>query len=155
MKFGASFTPRFGVLLLAVTMGLSLANNVRASSRAEILKAIHAVENPHDSHLPGRYGELGAYQFKRSTWRMYTGVPFQNALDRVASDTVAIRHYEWIKRGLIRNGLAPTPYNIALAWNGGLYATIRGRTSAGTRNYAGRVSNLAQEFSASRLASVR
>lgn len=155
MKIRARFNSRFGAPVLAVALTFGLASQLRASTRAETLEAIHAVENPHDSPQPGRYGELGAYQFRPSTWRMHTVVPFQQALNRDASDEVALRHYEWLKRGLVRSGLAPTPYNIALAWNGGLTATVRGRVSAASRNYAERVSNLVQEFRATRLASVR
>lgn len=126
-----------------------------SSGRAETLEAIHAVENPYDSTRPGRHGELGPYQFRPSTWQMHTRLPFAQAIDRGASEAVAIRHYEWLKRGLIRAGIAPTPYNIALAWNGGLTATIRGRVSSASRHYAERVANLTQEFSASKLAVVR
>ena len=60
---------------------------------------------------------------------MHTDLPFENALDRVQAEEVAIRHYEWIKRGLSRNGLPQTPYYIALAWNGGLSSVIRGRST--------------------------
>lgn len=104
---------------------------------------------------PGRHGELGPYQFRRSTWRMHTGLPFEQALDRDASQEVAIRHYEWLRRGLVRAGLAATPYNIALAWNGGLTATIRGRTSAASHRYAERVANITQELSTAHLAVLR
>jgi hypothetical protein len=155
VKNGIRTTYRAGVLLFAVTAALALTSNARASGRAETLEAIHAVENPHDSLVPGRYGELGPYQFRRSTWRMHTGVPFERAIDRSVADEVAVRHYEWIKRGLARAGLTPSPYNIALAWNSGLSATLRGRTSASSHNYAERVSNLVREFGTARLASLR
>jgi hypothetical protein len=155
VKNGVRSISRLGVLLFAVTLTFGWTSGACASGRAETLEAIHAVENPHDSTLPGRYGELGPYQFRRSTWRMHTGLPFEQALDRSASDEVAIRHYEWLKRGLTRSGLAPTPYNIALAWNGGLSATIRGRVTSSAHNYAERVNNLALELSTARLASVR
>jgi hypothetical protein len=143
-----------GVALLS--FGLSPSKAAAATSgRTETLEAIHAVENPHDSMQPGRHGELGPYQFRRTTWRMHTRLPFEQALDRDASQEVAIRHYEWLKRGLVRAGMAPTSYNIALAWNGGLTATIRGRTSAASHHYAERVANLTQELSTAHLAFAR
>ena len=123
-----------------------------ASTRADTLEAIHHIENPSDSPRPGRYGELGAYQFRRTTWRMYSKLPFERALDQEAADEVAIRHYEWLKSGLVRNGWKQTPYNIALAWNGGLNAVVNGRTSAATRDYAQRVSNLVLELKSGSLA---
>lgn len=127
----------------------------QAAGRTETLQAIRAVENPRDIARPGRFGELGAYQFRKSTWRMHSRLPFERALDRGASEEVAVKHYEWLKRGLTRNGIAPSSYNIALAWNGGLMAAVRGRAPAAARDYAARVNNLAQEFDASRLVSVQ
>jgi len=129
--------------------------SARAAGRTEVLEAIHRVENPNDSLRPGRHGELGAYQFRAETWRMHTTVPFGKAIDRGASEAVAIRHYEWLERGLARNGLPATTYNIALAWNGGLAAAVRGRAPAAARDYAERVSNLVQEMRMARIAAVR
>lgn len=149
---------RTRAFLGAAVLGfVALPSNAKAASggRAETLEAIHAVENPYDSTRPGRHGELGPYQFRQSTWRMHTRLPFEQALDRGASEAVAIRHYEWLRRGLVRAGIAPTPYYIALAWNGGLTATIQGHTSSASHRYAERVANLTQEFTASRLAVVR
>ena len=140
--------------LCAVALAVFLAQSARADevTRSETLRAIHRIENPRNSPRPGRHGELGAYQFRRSTWRMHTRLPFERALDRSASDEVAIRHYEWLRRGLERNGLAETPYNIALAWNGGLDATVRGSASQAAHDYAERVNNLVQEHVAVKLA---
>lgn len=86
---------------------------------------------------------------------MHTTLPFEQAVDRAVAEGVAIRHYEWLRRGLMRNGFNPTPYNIALAWNGGLSATVRGRVPAAAHDYAERVNNLAQEIGAARVVSAR
>lgn len=113
-----------------------------AAEREAVLAAIHQLENPRNLQRPGPRGELGAYQFRRSTWLMHTDEPFERALDRATADVVAQRHYEWIKRGLRRAKLPTSPYFIALAWNGGLSATVRGRTAASSRDYASRAANL-------------
>ena len=63
-----------------------------------------------------------------------------------------MKHYEWIKRGLIRAGMPVSPYNVALAWNGGLSATVRGRAPAAAHNYAERVTNLAVQLGQTRMA---
>lgn len=143
---------RTGCFLAVLLVGLFALPSVQAGERWETLQAIHWVENPHNSARPGPCGELGAYQFRESTWRMHTQVPFRQAIDRKHADAVAVRHYEWIKRGLVRAGLPVTPYHVALAWNGGLTATVRGRVSAATRNYAERVSNLATQLGETRVA---
>ncbi len=114
-----------------------------ASSRWATLEAIHNLENPRNLTKPGRHGELGAYQFRPSTWRMHTTVPFSRALDRSTSDEVAIKHYEWLSRGLRSAGMPVTPYNIALAWNSGLTATVKGRSPRVAHLYAERARNLA------------
>jgi hypothetical protein len=148
---------RRGLFLAGAVLafGILVPSTLRASERWETLEAIHWIENPHDSPRPGPFGELGAYQFRESTWRTYTTVPFARALDRHASDDVAIRHYEWLKHGLVRNGIDVTPYNIALAWNGGLAATVRGSVPSAARDYAERVTNIAQSLHKTQMASNR
>ncbi|MDB6094017.1 MAG: hypothetical protein JWM32_1579 [Verrucomicrobia bacterium] len=117
-----------------------------AAERWETLEAIHWIENPRNTNRPGPHGELGAYQFRQRTWRMYTTTPFSQATNRDESDAVAIRHYEWLKAGLIRSGVDPSPYNIALAWNGGLSAAVRGESCSASHDYAARVSNIATQL---------
>ncbi len=137
-------------------LALSVALPARAeTTRAEVLLAIHWVENPRNVTKPGPKGELGPYQFREPTWRMHTKAPFRRALDREQAETVARRHYDWIVRGLVRNGLPVTPYNISLAWNGGLSATVRGRAPAAAHRYAERVHNLAEEMRSLRMAANR
>jgi hypothetical protein len=140
-----------GVLRQAMRMlayGLALAamlvvSSAEAASRWETLEAIHTVENPSNSPRPGRFGELGAYQFRAATWKMHTTRPFSEAVHRGISDEVAVLHYEWLKSTLARAGVEASTYNIALAWNAGANAVIKGRVSSATRDYAARVNNLA------------
>ena len=117
-----------------------------ASSRWATLQAIHLLENPNNSPKIGKYGERGPYQFRPTTWRMHTNVPFERAHDRAVSDVVAVKHYEWIKRGLEAAGRPVTPYTIALAWNSGLSAAVRGTSPRVAHQYAQRAENLATSF---------
>ncbi len=142
-------------LFILSCASLTLALPARAEpQRTDILQAIHWVENPRNVTRPGPRGELGPYQFREITWRMHTKAPFRRALERAYAEEIAVRHYEWIVRGLARNGLEVTPYNVALAWNSGLSATVRGRSPASAHRYAARVSNLTEDISRSRLAQV-
>jgi len=144
----------FGFLRLGcVSLIISWVSPLFASSnylttRWATLEAIHHVENPRNVSRPGSYGELGAYQFRRSTWKSHTKVPFSRAIHRDESDRVAVKHYEWLKRGLVRNGMPITPYNIALGWNGGLDAMVKGSSPRRAHEYAGRVANLAPAIEA-------
>jgi hypothetical protein len=117
--------------------------------RRATLEAIHQLENPRNLTRPGKHGELGAYQFRAATWHMHTNLPFSSALDRRTSDTIAVIHYEWLKRGLVAAGMPATTYNIALAWNSGLTAVIRGRSPRVAHGYAERAVNLATSFAVS------
>lgn len=117
--------------------------SAQAASRWATLEAIHKLENPNNTMRVGRFGERGPYQFRFATWRMHTDLPFEQAHDRAVADVIAIKHYEWLKRGLEAARLPATPYNIALAWNGGLDAVIRGRSPRAAHNYAQRAANLA------------
>lgn len=132
-----------------------LASVASAADRWETLQAIHWVENPHSSTRPGSHGELGPYQFRQTTWKMHTKQPFHLANDRQVADQVAVAHYEWLKAGLIRNGIKATSYNIAMAWNAGLSSVINGRAPARSRDYASRVTNLVSDLKSRQLASTR
>lgn len=135
-------------LALTLCLGFGILTVARASEtdRVATLEAIHNLENPRNLTRPGPCGELGAYQFRESTWRTYTSAPFSTALDRSASDQVAARHYDWLKVRLEAAHLPATPYNIALAWNSGVRATITGRAPRAARDYAQRAANLAAVF---------
>jgi hypothetical protein len=129
--------------LAILLLGLAPAH---AAGRWATLEAIHQLENPYDLARPGPRGELGAYQFLPETWIMHTSTPFARALDRRESDAVAIKHYEWLCRRLASRGLSPTPYNIAVAWNGGVGATTKGRAAPETIAYARRAELLAEDL---------
>lgn len=138
-------------LILTFWVGLSVAHAAPDDAeRRATLEAIHALENPRDLTRPGPRGELGAYQFRETTWRAYTDVPFVRALDRPMSDFVATQHYAWLRRRLEQAHVTPTIYNIALAWNGGVSAAITGRASRAARNYAQRAANLAAAYARER-----
>lgn len=77
---------------------------------------------------------------------MHPAVPFARAIDRREWDALAALHYAWLCRELTRAGLAPTPYLIALAWNGGLTAEVKGRAPRVAHDYAQRAENWAAEF---------
>jgi hypothetical protein len=141
------------VLFLVAVVVMSV--RARASERWATLEAIHQLENPRDTEAPGSFGELGAYQFREETWKMHTEAPFTRALDRRSSDAVAVKHYDWIKSELEKKGVAATPYNVALAWNGGIKAAFDPHPPAGAVDYATRAANIAAVLEKTRLADAR
>ena len=138
----------WALLLLLLAAG---ATAHAAPDRWATLEAIHNLENPRNLTRPGRFGELGAYQFRPTTWRMHTTIPFERALDRNTSDAVAVKHYEWLKRELEKARVPATTYNIALAWNSGINAAIRGKAPRVAHDYARRAVNLATSFSSTQV----
>ncbi|HEY8996065.1 MAG TPA: hypothetical protein VIM71_15470 [Lacunisphaera sp.] len=132
-------------ILLLVSL-VSFTVKVAADDRWETLRAINLVENPTNHTRVGRFGELGPYQFRPSTWRMHSRRPFSQAIQREAADEVAVLHYEWIKQELERAGVDASPFNIAMAWNSGLNNVINGRVPGVAYNYAERVTNLVHTF---------
>ncbi len=142
------------LLLLITTLG-GLLPPAGASDRWETLKAINWVENPTNHARYGAKGELGPYQFRAQTWRHYTKRPFSEAVLRDASEEVAVKHYEWIRRGLEGKGIDASPYNIALAWNSGLTAVVSGRVPSSTYQYADQVRNLVDMIKQQQRASAR
>ena len=142
------------ILYPIVALFIGVGGDLIASDRWETLQAINLVENPRNSPKPGANGELGPYQFRDSTWRMHTSKPFSLAVQKEHADQVAVIHYEWLRRGLERNGLSASPYNIALAWNAGLSAVVNGRVGSRTRGYASQVVNLVEEFNRNQIAAL-
>lgn len=137
-----------GALLLVALLALAAFGPARALAlpRAVTLEAIHQIENPQNVSRPGPRGELGAYQFRAMTWAQHSRRPFADALNRRWSDEVAARHYDWLCERLVRNGLEPSVYNVALAWNAGLSAAVRGRAPRCSHEYALRVGNVAHDL---------
>ncbi|HYC70876.1 MAG TPA: hypothetical protein VEB66_06695 [Opitutaceae bacterium] len=135
---------RLQTVLVLTLAALAFLAPAGAAERWKVLKAINWVENPTNHGRYGPKGELGPYQFRASTWKAYTSKPFSYAVKREYADEVAVRHYEWIKRGLADAGLEPSPYNIALAWNSGLGAVTSGRVPKSTYRYADQVRNLVE-----------
>lgn len=128
--------------LFVVLAICSFGSLAAAADRWETLRAINMVENPTNQTGFGSKGELGPYQFRSSTWRMYTKKPFRMANDRETADQVAVLHYEWLKVRLKSAGIDPNSFNIALAWNCGITAVLNGRVPMQTYHYAERVNNL-------------
>ena len=126
-----------------------------ALPRAITLEAIHQIENPHNVARPGPCGELGAYQFRAMTWAQHSRRPFTDALERRWSDEVAGRHYDWLCERLAKNGLEASVYNVALAWNAGLTATVRGKAPKRSHDYAMRVGNIARDLHGRQLLAAR
>ncbi len=134
---------------------MAAATHALGSERWATLEAIHQLENPKNLENPGSLGELGPYQFREETWKMYTSAPFSRALDRRSSDAVAVKHYNWIKSELERRGISATPYRVALAWNGGIRAVFVEHPPAVAVDYASRAANLAAAFEKSEMADLR
>ena len=130
--------------LLLLTGILAFTTGMAADERWQTLRAINWVENPTNHTKTGRFGELGPYQFRPNTWRMHTKRPFSQAIQREASDEVAVKHYEWIKRTLEKSGVDASPFNIAMAWNSGVTNVLKGRVPTVAYDYATRVTNLVQ-----------
>ena len=153
LRIGAPLRGQAAAALVFV--GLLAAQPVAASERWATLEAIHQLENPANRVEPGALGELGPYQFREATWRMHTTAPFSRALDRRSSDAIAVKHYDWIKSELERRGAPVTPYNVALAWNGGIRAVFEDEPPGVAVDYATRASNLAESFLRHTLADAR
>jgi soluble lytic murein transglycosylase-like protein len=114
-----------------------------------LLWAIREVETGNNPRAIGRLGERGAYQFRRHTWQQIAeGRPFHLA-HTAEADTVARRFLRRLEDGLASAGLAPTAYNLALAWNAGLGRVVSGNIPRASIDYAARVSRLARNASGS------
>lgn len=138
---------KFAAFALAAVLGLSMVQSAFAASdpkfdKNAFLSAIAEVETGGDPYAVGRQGERGLYQFRSGVWKQYTNRSFFQAHNPDVAFGVAVKHFNWLYDGFIRNGLHPNAYMMAAAWNGGLNRALSGRLTKGTRNYARRVANI-------------
>lgn len=136
----------------ALMMGTALkagAHPMTEKDEQRLLRAIAEVETGWtDLMAPcpriGKYGERSAWQLTETVWRRYETAPFYEASrDAGAAMTVATLHLRWLVAELKKRDLIPTPFLIALGWNGGprAWKTMSERV----RSYASRVRNIHQE----------
>lgn len=91
----------------------------------------------------GALGERGIYQFREITWRQHMpGVPFALARDPDAAHACALKHLAWLRQQLPRAGVEDNAYNLALCWNAGLDAVLRGKAPERAYHYAAKVERL-------------
>jgi hypothetical protein len=107
-----------------------LAASVLRADDALLLRAIAEVETG-GRNVIGRHGETGATQMGPAA-RQDNGTPQ--------------KHLEWIKRALVLNGFAVTPFSIALAWNAGIERMAERRVLPRHYAYAESVVNLYRDF---------
>lgn len=103
-----------------------------AQSLAILLKAISMVESGGNTHMIGSHGELGEYQMTPAVVAKQGGHTAVEAAKDMRERADA----------LVRAGIAPLPFNLALARNAGVGAVIRGRAPVRSYQYAVRVRNL-------------
>ena len=91
----------------------------------------------------GAAGERSAWQFKRTTWRLYTTVPFERAsADPFLAHLVARLHLRYLRMCLESVNITPNVFNLAQAWNAGPGPVIKTRAPSSTYDYAKRVNAL-------------
>lgn len=108
-----------------------------------LLWAIAAVESGGDPKAVCSDGTcLGLYQFTESTWELCSDVPFQAATIREYADSAARVYLAQLIERLTSSGHPADVHNLAVSWNAGPGAVIKGNATRATVDYALRVGNL-------------
>jgi hypothetical protein len=112
---------------------------------AILLSVLAMVETPNGVPAkPGPAGETGPWQITPAVRRERTADLVRAGLP-VTEKTIAREQLIWITWRLFENKIPQTPYNVALAWNGGTTAEIHGTSSKRARDFAQRVANLVED----------
>lgn len=112
---------------------------------AAILWAIAQVETPAGVPLaPGPAGESGRWQLTRAV-RMDRAKDLKAVGAAVNDEALARAHLLWLEREFRKIGVKPSPFQLALAWNAGFGAALRGEVQPRHYDFAWRVSNLVEE----------
>jgi|LakMenEpi03Aug12_release.lakeMendotaPanAssembly.Ray.scaffolds.fasta_scaffold191638_3 hypothetical protein len=119
------------MIALAVILGL-----VSPSEIDTVVQAIEMAENsPWNS--PG-----GALQFKESTWKEETKLPYSYAQKPVIARKIARERLMKHAAALERLGIKPTAYLLGSAWNKGFTGALRLRKANQKCKYGERVHNI-------------
>lgn len=113
--------------LPVICLALLLMSAPAARAACAELRAIAMVEDWQGRR--GAAGERGPWQMMPGTWAQYTGT----------AEERAAQHLSWLRRQLVRQGVEPSAFNLALCWNAGLRATVTGRAPVSSYDYARRV----------------
>jgi hypothetical protein len=88
-----------------------------------LLDAIACVENWNGSAVGGN-GELGPFQFTRTTWEGLTTEPFSKSKDPAIARPIARLYLSYLAADLRRNGFEVSVANLATAFNIGMRGMI-------------------------------
>lgn len=107
-----------------------------------MVAALNIAETPGEvpAH-PGPAGETGEWQLTPAV-RHDRGAELRARGEAVTDEAIAREQVIWLARELERAGADPLPFNVALAWNCGLTATLEGRAPVRSYHFAIRVENL-------------
>lgn len=93
------------------------------------LQALALVESGDNPQARGAAGELGRFQMRPAVVASCGGY----------GEKEAAHYARWLELQLVAAGADPLPFNLALAWNAGPGATVRGRAPISSYDYARRV----------------
>ena len=115
-----------------------------ASNR--LLAAIAAVETGNRDDAIGPHGEVSRYGIKPANWQLITDQPLSRASDPKFAHQVALAWLWALKYDLERDGVAVSPYTLALAWRfGPSSAVLRSFLPKSDKSYGVRVERLYSE----------
>lgn len=118
-----------------------LALSARSLEVEPYLDATREIENWQGKD--GQHGERGAYGVREAVWQQHMGgMDFALARQERWGRECARRHVEWLQARLQAAGIHPGVFNVALAYNAGLSAVVRGRVPMRAYDYANRLRNL-------------
>jgi hypothetical protein len=104
-----------------------------------IILALAQIETPHGVPAkPGPAGETGRWQLTPAV-RHDRGQELRAHGIPVTDETIARAQVRWLEAELVKAGVDPLPFNIALAWNCGLDRTVSGRAPVASYDFAARV----------------
>jgi hypothetical protein len=129
------------IRLVLISLALTLGVHAAELNAARLADQIRKVEDWNGND--GRHGERGPYQVTRAVWRQHIpDEPFILARQEDWGRACALKHIAWLRQQLRRAGLDDNAHTVALAYNAGLTAVLKGKAPMDSYDYALRVENL-------------
>ena len=111
-----------------------------------LVLALAMVETPNGIPVrPGPYGETGRWQLRPGTRADREHDLRRRGILHPTDETLATEQVLWLQRSLRFIAIEPNAFNVALAWNAGLWQATRGRAPVSAYGFAGRVTALAEQ----------
>ena len=134
---------------MSIVASIAAATAIAFADHMAYLRPLSMLETGNNDYAVGTAGERSRWQIRKTTWRKYTKMSFDRAINPEIAAVVASAHVQYLRDKLTTayGGREPSPAQLYCAWNMGLTGFRRrqylvSRCPAAVQERAERYANL-------------